>query len=154
MSDGRLLWSSCGKQLCVCKWLKIWRKISLINYVMFHACGMPSFCIFPSLLPIGCLSVTVNYWGPANCAGDISYLFLGGWGSMLPPPLFFLLVKFRHLVNFKLQLRKILGAFFKFIICQFFLKKIFQSRLLGFSTVANNREGFFELFYFHIYLYL
>jgi hypothetical protein len=32
------------------------------------------------------------------------------------------------------------------------LKKNFQSHSLGFSTVANNREGFFELFYFHIYL--
>jgi hypothetical protein len=84
MSDGRLVWSSCGKQLCVCKWLKIWRKISLINYVMFHACGMPWFCIFPILLPIGCVSGTMNYWGSANRAGDISYLFLGGWGSMRP----------------------------------------------------------------------
>jgi hypothetical protein len=60
----------------------------------------------------------------------------------------FLLGKFRHLVNFKLQMRKLLGAFLKFIICHLFLK----NHLLGFSTVANNRERFFELFYFHIYL--
>jgi len=33
----------------------------------------------------------------------------------------------------------------------FFFEEI-QSHLLGFSTVANNREGFFDLFYFHIYL--
>jgi len=70
---------------------------------------------------------------------------------MLPPP-FFSSGEISPFGQFQITNAKNIRCFFEVYNLPFFLKKNFQSHLLGFSTVANNREGFFELFYFHIYL--